>query len=140
MAWGAGDGVVAGHGSGAVLSEDVVLPPQSDSWMRAAVQQELLREQQQQQLHDQAVVHQYQQQQQQYAAAVSTAAATGTAAAPGGAGLSFGGVAPPGLDMSQQPLLNAQVWSQANCSCAILDTSNPIESNQIKPHGKYTDP
>lgn len=71
-----------GPGTGA---EDVVLPPQADSWMRAAVQQELMREQMQ----EQAAAQQYHQQ--QYAAA-------------GGAGMP-----PQGMDMSQQPLLNAQV-------------------------------
>lgn len=80
----------SGSGGGLVMAEDVVLPPQADSWMRAAVQQELMREQLQ---NEQAVVqqqHQYQQQiqhEQLYGSSV---------------------------DPSQQPLLNAQViyWGQ----------------------------
>ena len=91
MPWsGAGDGAgpTGAGGPGALLAEDVVLPPQADSWMRAAVQQELLREQ----LQEQAVAQQFHQQ--QYAAA--------------GVGMP----PPAGVDMSQQPLLNAQV-----CRC-----------------------
>lgn len=95
--------MVAGQGTGAVLSDDVVLPSQSDSWMRTAVQQELLREQQQQQqqLHEHVVAQQFQQQQ-QYGAASSTASGSGE-------GRGLGGVASTPVDMSQQPLLNAQV-------------------------------
>lgn len=78
-----GAGAAGAGGTGAVLAEDVVLPPQADSWMRAAVQQELLREQ----LQEQAVAQQFHHHQ-QYAAA---------------------GVGMPPVDMSQQPLLNAQV-------------------------------
>jgi len=73
-----------------------VLPPQADSsnssWMRAAVQQELMREQMQEQAVAQQFHHQqHQQHQQQYPS--------------GGVGM----LPPPGVDMSQQPLLNAQV-------------------------------
>ena len=117
VAWGA-DGTVGGPGQGpggaGVSAEDVVLPPQAESWMRTAVQQELLREQ----IYDQAIAQQYhnqhhqqhqmqqqqqQQQQQLYAAAV---AAAGTGAGAGGGGV---GMPSHPVDMSQQPLLNAQV-------------------------------
>lgn len=79
-----GAGAAGAGGTGAVLAEDVVLPPQADSWMRAAVQQELLREQLQEQAQH---FHRHQQ-----------FAAAGVGMPP-----------PPGVDMSQQPLLNAQV-------------------------------
>lgn len=92
VAWGAsGEGAVGGPGPGGVLNEDVVLPPQADSWMRAAVQQELMS----QQLHEQANVQQYQQQQQQHFVA--------------GAGAGAGGMPPQGMVLPQQPILNAQV-------------------------------
>lgn len=128
--WGAGDGAVGGPGpgtGGGVSAEDVVLPPQADSWMRTAVQQELMREQ----IYDQAVAQQYhnhhqqhhqqqqmqQQQQQLYAAAAAAAAASGpgagAAAGAGGGGMS----SQHPVDMSQQPLLNAQVRA---CVCACV--------------------
>lgn len=106
MPWsGAGDGVGAAGagGAGAVLADDVVLPPQADSWMRAAVQQELLREQ----LQEQAVAQQFHQQQQYAAAGV--------------------GMPPPaGVDMSQQPLLNAQV---GGClfECFMKGVESPLK-------------
>lgn len=77
-----GDARSSGGGTGGlVASEDVVLPTQAESWMRTAVQQELLREQMQEQA---AAAVQFQ----HYASAAGAGAI---------------------VDMSQQPLLNAQV-------------------------------
>lgn len=97
MTWGPGEAPAAapsasrGGGGGLVTAEDVVLPPQADSWMKAAVQQELMREQMQ---HEQPHHYQQQQQQQLY-----------QQQGDGGVGGSDIG----GVDLSQQPLLNAQV-------------------------------
>lgn len=101
MTWGPGDAPAAapsasrGGGGGLVTAEDVVLPPQSDSWMKAAVQQELMREQMQ---HEQPQHFQQQQQQPQQQQPYQQQS-------DGGVGGGDAGV----VDPSQQPLLNAQV-------------------------------